>query len=310
MADASRAMVLASFIGDSLALGVHWIYDQQILAEVHGRIDRLKAPGPDSYHPGKQAGDFTHYGDQALLLLESLARVKGFEPADFSRAWRSHFEGGAQSYVDRATRNTLNQLAAGWDHADAGSISDDMAGASRIAPLVYLLRHDEEALVAACRLQTALTHNNSKVVDSAEFFARTTTAVLAGTPPGEAMAKALSGRLPGSPLHQWLADAQAQAGTDSPTAISRFGQSCHIDGAFQSVAQVILRHQDSPAEALVESTMAGGDSAARNMLIGMVLGAWRGLEALPPHWLESLLERERINALLDALDAGAAARKA
>ncbi|WP_243312480.1 ADP-ribosylglycohydrolase family protein [Fundidesulfovibrio agrisoli] len=303
MADAARAMVLTSFLGDSLALGVHWIYDQQLLAEVHGRIDRLKAPGPDSYHPGKQAGDFTHYGDQTMVLLESLARAKGFDAEDFSRAWRAHFEGGAPSYVDRATRNTLNQLVAGWEYGDAGSISDDLAGASRIAPLVYLLHGDEEALVAACRRQTTLTHNNGKVGDSAEFFARTTAAVLGGTPPREAMARALAGRLPGSPLHQWFADAQAQQGTDCLTAINRFGQSCHVDGAFQSTVQVILRHQDAPAEALVDSTMAGGDSAARNMLIGMVLGAWRGLDALPPHWLEALKARGKIETLLDALDA-------
>ena len=299
MADNAKSMVLGSFVGDSLALGVHWIYDQAQIAKAHGRLDALKEPGPGTLHPGKKAGEFTHYGDQTLLLLESVAEKGGFDSADFSRRWREMFEGGGYSgYVDKATSNTLSQLGAGWEHQDAGSPSEDLAGASRIAPLVYAYRNDVEAMVAACRTQTAMTHNKAKVVGAAEFFARTAHGVLGGAAPAEAMASALEGRLPGSPLHEWFKDGMDAAGEDSVQAIAHFGQSCYVDGAFQSVVQLIARHQDAPAEALVDSAMAGGDSAARNMLVGMVLCAWKGMEALPPHWPAALTNRERIEALL------------
>jgi len=301
MIEKAKAMVLGSFIGDSLALGVHWIYDQTKIAAEHGRLSALMAPGPGSYHKARQAGDFTHYGDQTLLLLESVADSGGFDPKDFSTRWRAMFEGGYDGYVDRATRNTLSQLAAGWEYADAGSNSDDLAGASRIAPLVFASRGDVEAMVRACRAQTAMTHNNAKVIDAAEFFARATHCVLGGTAPAEAMAGALDGRLPGSPLHGWFAQAMAAAGEDSIQAVSHFGQSCHVDGAFQSTVQLIAKGQDAPAEALVDSAMAGGDSAARNLLVGMVLCAWKGLEALPPGWIEGLRRRAAIEALLNTI---------
>jgi ADP-ribosylglycohydrolase len=298
MMDKAKAMVLGSFIGDSLALGAHWIYDQGKIAAEHGRLDALKAPGADSYHPTKQAGDFTHYGDQALVLLTSVAETGRFDPKDFSDRWRALFEGGYTGYVDHATRNTLSQLASGWDHPDAGSTSDDLAGASRIAPLVLACRGDVEAMVKACRTQTSLTHNNAKVIDAAEFFARTAQATLTGTPPSQAMVQALDGRLPGSPLHGWFAEAMAASGEDSIQAVARFGQSCHVDGAFQSTVQLIAKGQDAPAEALVDSVMAGGDSAARNLLVGMVLSAWKGIEALPAGWLAGLRKREAIETLL------------
>lgn len=301
MGDTAKAMVLASFVGDALALGVHWIYDQSLIATAHGRIKGLTTPAPGSYHPGKTAGDFTHYGDQSLVLLESVAAVHGFDPKDFSIRWQALFAGGYVGYVDRASRNTLDHLAGGWEYPDAGSGSDDLAGASRIAPIVYAYRDDLDAMVQAVRTQTVMTHNNAKVADAAEFFARTAHAVLHGQPPIQAMGKALASRLPGSPLHAWLEQGLAAAGQDSIPAIAAFGQSCHIDGAFQGVVQLIARHENALAEAFVDSAMAGGDSAARNMLVGVVLGAHGGIAALPAEWLEGMKAKGKIESLVDKI---------
>jgi len=85
MKDKAMAMVLASFAADSLALGAHWIYSTGKITKDFGRIEQFLNPDPDSYHATKKKGEFTHYGDQALVLLESLAARSGFDPEDFSR---------------------------------------------------------------------------------------------------------------------------------------------------------------------------------------------------------------------------------
>jgi hypothetical protein len=81
-------MVLASFIADSLALGVHWIYDASKIANEYGRVETFIKPKEDSYHPTKDKGEFTHYGDQQLVLLESVAAKNGFDLNDFSDRWQ------------------------------------------------------------------------------------------------------------------------------------------------------------------------------------------------------------------------------
>ena len=69
-------LLFGSYCADALSLGVHWIYDSQELVKKHGRVTEYKAPGSDSYHPHKQAGDQGHVGDQSLCLLNFLQEKK------------------------------------------------------------------------------------------------------------------------------------------------------------------------------------------------------------------------------------------
>ena len=107
-----KAMVLASFVADSLALGMHWIYNTARIEHTFGRIDSLLTPGAESYHSSKARGDFTHYGDQALVLLESVASRRDYGLHDFSLRWRNLFK-DYTGYVDQVTSITLSRLASG-----------------------------------------------------------------------------------------------------------------------------------------------------------------------------------------------------
>ena len=49
---------------------------------------------------------------------------------------------------------------------------------------------------------------------------------------------------------------------------------------------------------MIQAVMAGGDSAARAMMVGMVLGAHLGEGALPSDWLRDLKKAEEIRQLL------------
>ena len=67
------------------------------------------------------------------------------------------------------------------------------------------------------------------------------------------------------------------------------------------MVHLIAKYENNLEEALVQSVMAGGDSAARGMLVGMVLGAHLGPGSIPQKWLSELARRKEIDALLDQI---------
>ena len=67
------------------------------------------------------------------------------------------------------------------------------------------------------------------------------------------------------------------------------------------MVHLIAKYENNLEEALVQSVMAGGDSAARGMLVGMVLGAHLGQGSIPEKWLSKLVRRTEIETLLDQI---------
>ncbi len=293
-------MVLSSFVGDSLGLGVHWIYDTARIEKGFGRVDTFLKPASDSYHPTKERGEFTHYGDQTFVLLESLAAKRGFQLEDFAARWRRLFE-GYDGYYDQATKATLQNFSLDKRPQDAGSPSNELSGASRVAPIVFCYRDDLDTLVEAARDQTRMTHNDRHVIDGAEFFGRVSWLVLRGTSPIAALEEVSNERFDNSPLWRWVRDGIESKAAESVSTIARFGQSCHVDDAFAGVVHLIAKYEDNLEQALVQAVMAGGDSAGRAMIVGMVLGAHLGEQGLPEQWVSGLRKRREIMDLLDKI---------
>ena len=321
----TKAMVYGSLIGDSLALGVHWIYNVRAIEKRVGRIDDLIAPVVKTFHPNRKAGEFTHYGDQVMLLLSFCAERRGkrgagdsgpsniagtsgpsFDGAAFLSLWAEYME-GYDGYMDKASKATLENYRKlsdeekaniGFGEASAGGDIDDLAGASRIAPVIYHYRDDREVAVHAAKAQTAVTHNVPSVIESAGFFADLTFRVLSGESPKSAAWSLAEQEYAGGTIAPLVIEGLDSEGRDTGEAIAEFGQACSVRKGLPSVMHLISTYENNVKEALVESTMAGGDSAARNLAVGMILAAYRGLDGLPKKWLDGLAAKEKIEKLL------------
>ena len=300
MTTSAQAAVLVSLAADALSLGAHWFYDMAEIDRRFGRVEELLAPPPDSFHAGKERGQFTHYGDQTLVLLESVAACKGFDLADFARRWQALFTTGYRGYVDKATSATLENLQRGLGPDQCGSTAADLGGAARIAPLVWWYRQDRDQLLEAVRVQTAMTHNNPAVLAGAAFIARTAWSVLAGAAPQAALEAALEEGVADIDLDIRLRSALESAGKDTRTVIGRFGQMCGIASALPGAVHLICSYADDPRTALIENVQAGGDSAARGLVAGLVLGARHGVDAVPGGWLTGMQRYDRLFELLEA----------
>ena len=302
MKEQLKALVISSLLGDSLAMPVHWIYDTSEIDQSFGRVGKLIEPPKNSYHGTKQAGEFTHYGDQTMVLLTSVAAYSGFDLDRFARDWRELFK-NYNGYFDHATKTTLKNFDEGKGPSDAGSSSTDLAGAARIAPLIYCYADDLPKLVTSCRTQTAMTHDNPTVIDASELFAILVLKILAGSTPVSAL-KELIDQAPvgNAPFGQWIEEGLKSASEDTRGAIGEFGQSCATQGAFRSVVHLVAKYENDLREALVENVMAGGDSAARGLLVGMILAARNGMKAIPAEWISGLKSHQRVVGLLAQVD--------
>ena len=301
MNDNAKAMVLASFVADALALGVHWVYNTNVIDKKWGRVEEYIKPERPTFHPSKDIGDFTHYGDQTLLLLNSVAADSGFNIIDFADKWRQ-FSKSYEGYIDGATKATLENIKAGKQPTGAGSDSDDFAGAARIAPLVYNYRDDITKLMDSARAQAAVTHNHQEVIDTAAFFGSVAINVLKGKRPLNAIQLTLQERFNREPYSTWVEDGIKSAEKDTRQAMLDLGQMCEIQAAFPCVIHLIAKYEDNLKEGLVENAMAGGDSAGRGLTVGMVLGAHLGIDAIPPKWLSDLKAYPEIVDLMDQID--------
>ena len=301
MGDNAKAMILASFAADALSLGVHWIYNTNVIDKKWGRVEEYIKPERPTYHPTKDLGEFTHYGDQTLLLLKSVADSSGFDLNHFANRWREFFN-SYEGYFDGATKATLENFATGRGPTDAGSDSDDLAGAARIAPLAFCYRNDLKKLTTTARAQTALTHNHRHVIETAEFFGRVVWQVLRGETPTAGIKKALKDGFERDPYLKWVTDGLDSVESGTRQAMLDLGQMCEIEAAFPCVVHLIAKYQHNLKEGLIENAMAGGDSASRGLIVGMILGAHLGIDAIPQKWLSELKPYQEIVDLMDQIN--------
>jgi ADP-ribosylglycohydrolase len=77
-----------------------------------------------------------------------------------------------------------------------------------------------------------------------------------------------------------------------------------LEPALSSIFVILLQHGDDLETALIENVMAGGDSAARGLVLGMLLGAAHGRRAIPARWLESLDARPKAESFLKTVGLG------
>jgi ADP-ribosylglycohydrolase len=184
-------------------------------------------------------------------------------------------------YMDHATKITLENMKNGSDTTHSGSSSSDGSAIGRIAPLLASENITNDQIADFI----GFTHNFEMVKLAAIFFADVVRAVHSGVSPHEAIENATST----SPEIISLRDAGLASGEmNTVEAVKKFGQPCGVDSCLPGAIHCIIKYSDDFRSALIENAKAGGDSAARGMIIGMVLGASLGYEKLPSDWIQTM----------------------
>jgi ADP-ribosylglycohydrolase len=292
-----KAALWGAFYGDAYALGAHWLYDTQEISKAELKKGGFNDPLA-KYHAGKRAGDFTHYGDQMLWLLEAVANEDDFSLQGFSKAWQAKMS-KYQGYIDGASKHTLNALNEGKSSLGCGSDSHDLSVVGRMMPLIYAYHNDMDKMMEFVKLHTVFTHMSRSLVESAAYFNELILAVSLGADicrAVEEIALAYS-----DTLQEWVAQGVDKAESESIEAIKALGQSCSVEGGFAAVVYLLMRFTDFQ-EAMEANVLAGGDSAARGMIVGAVLGAHGGMEVLPFNY-NAMNDADAIAKYIEMIDA-------
>jgi len=285
--------------------------------------------GQRNYHPGKKAGGSTDYGDYNIVILEYLASqadsVKEFSLEALIPHWMNRLENGWGSWICTMTKETYAQVKRGISVKHLGGISNAMA-IRHIAAHAYY--DDEESIVDAAK-KSMFTHKNPEALGGGEFFARVTHHVINGSEPQDAI-EAVAIQMGGffeSKTRQAIA--KVKEATDPNTALFqemfvddlaltsmarlwdigrtepiKVGKASPTEGTMPGAIYFILKYakeKDGLKKALQANTMVGGDNASRAIAIGMVLGAYFGVDAIPQRWKNELDQWEYCETLLNKL---------
>jgi ADP-ribosylglycohydrolase len=286
--------------------------------------------GRRNYHPGQKAGDQTDYGQYSILALEYFANrpaSTASNPVNLEElipVWKQRVTSPSWgAWVCTMTKTTLQQVDAGSPFSSLGGMSNAMSIRHASSYAVY---NNEDAVVDAA-LKLMFTHRNGEALGGSEFFARVAFRVIhKGLKPMEAIKEVASEMSPWfeEKANQGLNKCKEAMDPNSAlyreefqddlamTSMARLwdvgktepikvGKASPTEGTLPSSVYIICKYENDLIGALKANAMVGGDNAARSVAIGLVLGSYHGVAAIPAELKEGLNAWAKTEKLLRKL---------
>lgn len=260
-------------------------------------------------------GQVTDDTQMAVCLGSSLLEHGRFDPADVAaryRAWvRLAFDAG------NLTRQSLQAMAQGdveraglhvW--TDSGRNNAGNGSLMRTAPIGVFFGADAEARRAASLADSALTHADPRCQLACAAFNAAIAAAIQGADRVDTLVDVASSELDAAaavlrsttpellaetePAVAALQDDLAAARMDDPELYSVTGLHLLRAQGFVRVAFRLafweLLHAPTAAAGLIDAVNRGGDADTNGAIVGALIGAYHGAEALPAAWRTAVLK--------------------
>jgi ADP-ribosylglycohydrolase len=309
------------FIGDALAMPVHWYYDRRALERDYGKVTDYMAPKnphPDSilwrstYTPVNAQADILH--DQAkfwgrpgihyhqflapgentinlklcALLIDNLIAHDGYAADAYLSAYIDFMTTPGKhkdTYVEEYHRHFFTNLAKGKPPNACGITEKHISGIIGMIPLAVYYADDPDLARQRALQHLGLTHLGDRMTLAGKFLMDVLLDVLSGETLFEVIAQKVRQQenpLLRYPLLRWLAD------PDETVVGRRLSTACYVEDALPATAYLALKYHDNPAQGLIANTNLGGDNAGRGAVLGALLGAANGMTAFPESWIKGL----------------------
>ncbi len=321
--DRLSGAIIGMFVGDALAMPVHWYYDTRALQEDYGKVaDYLQPrnPHPDSilwrssFTPAKKSYDILHdqrqywgkrdihyhqflragentlnlqLARELLLLLQRDGQYSVDSWLDCLIAFMTTPGQHNDTYIEEYLRHFFNNYGNGKKPSQCGRQDEKhIGGFSLMLPLTIAFSRNPDQAKEISLQHLGLTHGGPAMKKW-----------------GVLLAAILLDLLRGESLHQAITEGSEDASLDidpqiletlipypDATVVGRhFSSACYVDHAVPATLYLALKYRDSPKQGLIANTMCGGDNSGRGAVLGALLGAMNGLRGWPSRWIEGLL---------------------
>ena len=316
-----KGAIFGMFIGDALAMPVHWYYDRQALERDYGRVSSYlapKNPHPDSipwrsvYTPPKRSADILHdqrqywgrpgihyhqflkAGENTLnlklcnLLICNLSENGGYD-ADayldryigFMTTPGSHRD----TYVEEYHRHFFTNYAHGNPPRACGIIEKHISGLIGMIPLIVYYADDPDSARQLAVEHLRLTHLGDRMTAAGNLLLDILLPVLGGKSLEDVIVQKIKRQdnpLLGHTFVRWLKD------PDEIVVGRRLSTACYVEDAVPATIYLALKYHHDVARGLIANTNLGGDNAGRGSVLGALLGAANGHQAFPKPWVDGL----------------------
>ena len=318
-----RAAIYGLFIGDALAMPVHWYYNRSALLQDYGLVTDYLAPRnphPDSilwrssYQPPNEKGEILHEqaqywgrrgihyhqflkaGENTLnlklcaLLIESLNQKGRYDADDYLQRYVDFMTTPGRhrdTYIEECHRNFFSRYARGVPPRKCATEEKHIGGLVGIVPIVVFYRNHPELARQAAWEHLSLTHPGIKMKTAASLVTDLLLEVLGGKPLRAALLEGFARQESsywGHPFEKWREE------PDETVVGGRLSPACYVEDAIPAVLYLALKYHQDAENGLIANTNLGGDNAHRGAVLGALLGAGNGMEAFPDRYIHGLLQ--------------------
>jgi ADP-ribosylglycohydrolase len=296
-ADRFSGLIVGQCLGDALGFLVEG-EAPHICARYAAEVVR---PGrlPHQTREGYVFGQYSDESQMARELMESYVASGGFDPADYAKRIAALFSENRVVGRGRTTEQAARRLAQGVPWHQAGTPSPMAGNASAVrAGVIGLLQSAAPARLTewACQ-QSIITHADPRCSAGAVAMARAVAMAAGNVPPEGFLAPLREATQQIEPslatALKRLEELLPQPSAHASEVISRLGLPPGVDSQWRGgvsafvVSSILwalyafLKHPDSFTEAVALAIEAGGDVDSTAAMVGALVGARRGLSALP-----------------------------
>jgi ADP-ribosylglycohydrolase len=217
-----------------------------------------------------------------------------YDPFTYADIWQENMR-NYKGYIDAASKQTLVNFDARSICMGSGSESHDLSIVGRHAPLIFSIENMDE-IMDSVKFHTFLTHFTKEVLDASKYIVEVTLAMLYDLDVETTLKE--RAKYYGEMVEAEVNKAFEARNMPTNEAIKFLGQACGVKGGLASTVYLVLNYHDDFDALLKANVLAGGDSAARATVAGMIVGARYGFEAIKPSWIEKLNDYTLLNELI------------